>query len=161
MDKPSSRHANISGIFGESLILYWLSKHGFECARFDHTGIDILARNPDDARPMGISVKCRTRPKGKESDAFNFLSSDVKYLRKASEDFDCEPYVAIVADTADTIRVFITHLDDFLRLAPQKKHCYWGMRQKDLEAYIANEKVIYLTIKTYGIRWWPQTSKNT
>jgi len=32
--------------FGESLVLYWLSKHGFECAKVDHTGIDLIANNP-------------------------------------------------------------------------------------------------------------------
>jgi hypothetical protein len=39
----SSGHAKITGDFGESLILYWLSKYGFECALVDHTGIDIIA----------------------------------------------------------------------------------------------------------------------
>ena len=39
-----SRHSKIAGDFGETLILYWLSKYGFECALVDHTGIDIIAR---------------------------------------------------------------------------------------------------------------------
>jgi len=42
----SSRHSKIAGDFGEYLILYWLSKYGFECARVDYTGIDLIARNP-------------------------------------------------------------------------------------------------------------------
>ena len=42
----SSRHTKITGDFGETLVLYWLSKYGFECAPVDHTGIDIIARNP-------------------------------------------------------------------------------------------------------------------
>ncbi len=31
---------------GEPLVLYWLSKYGLECALVDHTGIDIIVRNP-------------------------------------------------------------------------------------------------------------------
>jgi hypothetical protein len=52
----SSRHSKITGDFAENLILYWLSKYGFECAKVDHTGIDLLARNPVNDELMGISV---------------------------------------------------------------------------------------------------------
>ena len=57
----SSRHAKITGNFGEALVLYWLSKRGFECANVDHTGIDIIARRPSSEEVLGISVKCRSR----------------------------------------------------------------------------------------------------
>ena len=57
----SSRHSKITGDFAESLVLYWLSKHGFESARVDHTGLDLLARNPRTNELMGISVKARSR----------------------------------------------------------------------------------------------------
>jgi Holliday junction resolvase-like predicted endonuclease len=60
----SSRHSKIAGDFGEALVLYWLSKSGFECANVDHTGIDIISRNPTTQKLMGISVKTRTRAKG-------------------------------------------------------------------------------------------------
>ena len=63
----STRHAKITGDFSESLILYWLSKYGFECALVDHTGIDIIARNPHTQELMGISVKSRSRNVGAES----------------------------------------------------------------------------------------------
>jgi hypothetical protein len=43
----SSRHSKITGDFGESIVLYLLSRHGFECARVDHTGIDLIARRPN------------------------------------------------------------------------------------------------------------------
>lgn len=62
----SSRHSKITGDFAEALVLYWLSKHGFECARVDHTGIDLIARNPHTAELMGISVKSRSRNPGTE-----------------------------------------------------------------------------------------------
>ena len=53
----STRHSKITGDFAEGLVLYWLSKHGFECARVDHTGMDLIARNPRNKELMGISVK--------------------------------------------------------------------------------------------------------
>ncbi|MEK7654536.1 MAG: hypothetical protein AAB345_04675 [Patescibacteria group bacterium] len=40
--KKASRHQKITGDFGEALVLYWLSKHGFESLKVDHTGIDIM-----------------------------------------------------------------------------------------------------------------------
>jgi hypothetical protein len=52
----SSRHSKIAGDFGEALVLYWLSKYGFECAQVDHTGIDLIARNPYRNEVMGISI---------------------------------------------------------------------------------------------------------
>ena len=39
----SSRHSKITGDFAEGLILYLLSKHGFESVRVDHTGIDLIS----------------------------------------------------------------------------------------------------------------------
>lgn len=53
----SSRHAKIAGDFGEVVVQYWLSKYGYECARVDHTGIDLIARKPHTNEVMGISVK--------------------------------------------------------------------------------------------------------
>jgi hypothetical protein len=35
----STRHSKITGDFAEALVLYWLSRDAFECARVDHTGI--------------------------------------------------------------------------------------------------------------------------
>ena len=62
----SSRHSKITGDFAERLILHWLSKYGFECAYVDHTGLDIIARNPSTDELMGISVKSRSRSAGDE-----------------------------------------------------------------------------------------------
>ena len=50
----SSRHSKIAGDFGEMIVLYYLSRYGFECARIDLTGIDLLARSPKERRPRGI-----------------------------------------------------------------------------------------------------------
>ena len=62
--EKSSRHAKIAGDFGEALVLYWLSRSGFECARVDHTGIDLIAKRPRSDELLGISVKTRSRVPG-------------------------------------------------------------------------------------------------
>ena len=51
----STRHAKITGDFGEAAVLYYLSSSGFECARVDHTGIDLIAR-------WGRSLSASVRP---------------------------------------------------------------------------------------------------
>ncbi len=78
----SSRHSKITGDFGEALVLYWLSKHGFECARIDRTGIDLIARNPHTSEVMGISVKGRSRNPGKEDTTVRIAKKIYKKLRK-------------------------------------------------------------------------------
>ena len=78
--KKSSRHSKLTGDFSEHLVLYWLSKYGFECARVDHTGIDLIACNPKTKERMGISVKSRCRYEGKEGQG---VRVDVKGLKHA------------------------------------------------------------------------------
>jgi hypothetical protein len=51
--KKSSRHSTITGDFAERLVLYWLTKYGFECAYGDHLRVDIIARNPNNKELMG------------------------------------------------------------------------------------------------------------
>ena len=64
----STRHSKITGDFGEAVVLYLLSRHGFECARIDHTGTDLIARRPNSTEVLGISVKSRSRQVGTEND---------------------------------------------------------------------------------------------
>jgi len=39
----SSNHAKLTGEFGEHLVLYWLSKNGYESVHAQYVGIDIIA----------------------------------------------------------------------------------------------------------------------
>src|ERR1051326_6079977 len=100
----STRHAKITGDFGEKMVLYWLSKYGFECALVDHTGIDIIARNPHTQEIMGISVKSRSRTKKAEQDYITIPNDNFIKVATACTAFGCAPYFAIVVDAGDTIR---------------------------------------------------------
>src|SRR3989338_7630563 len=92
----SSRHSKITGNFAENLVLYWLSKYGFECASVDHTGIDLIARNPHANELMGISVKSRCRNTGKEGQYVSIPKKNFDKAMKAAKAFGCVPYFAIV-----------------------------------------------------------------
>ena len=82
----SSRHAHITGKFAEALVLYWLSRDGFECASIDHTGIDLLARNCRTGKLMGISVKSRSRKKGTETGGRKLCKGGLQKNRQGLQD---------------------------------------------------------------------------
>jgi Holliday junction resolvase-like predicted endonuclease len=96
--KKSKMHSKITGEFGEHFILYWLSKRGFECVRVDHTGIDLIAKDPKDGRLLGISVKSRSRYSGTEGGNVNIPLGDLKKASDACDTFGCTPFFAIVVD---------------------------------------------------------------
>jgi Holliday junction resolvase-like predicted endonuclease len=151
----STRHSKIAGDFGEALVLYWLSKHGFECAKVDHTGIDIIARNPETNELMGIFVKSRTRNSGKEQDNVSIGNDNFTKIEAVCKAFECNPYFAIVVDAADTIRVFLLSADRLCELRPMgKRVSSWPMRDKDIDKYACDP-----TIKSFSFRsdighWW-------
>ncbi len=114
----STRHARIAGEFGEATVLYWLSKYGFECAFVDHTGIDIIARNPHTQEGMGISVKTRTKSDGYEEEHKSIPNDNFTNAKAACEAFDCVPYFPIVVDAGNTIRGFVLSMTHLLELFP-------------------------------------------
>jgi Holliday junction resolvase-like predicted endonuclease len=152
----STRHSKITGTFGEALLLYWLSKHGFECASVDHTGIDLIARNPHTHEIMGISVKSRSRALGTEEDYISIPNENFEKARKACEAFGCIPYFAIVADAADVISVFVISMAHLLELFPcGARVCAWKMSKGYIERYHADPAIIAFDFHTKTHRWWP------
>ncbi len=151
----STRHAKIAGNFGEAVVLYWLSKHGFECAMVDHTGIDIIARNPHTGELMGISVKSRSRNIGKEEEHVSIPNDNFAKVEAACRAFDCKPYFAIVVDAGETIRSFLLPQERLLALHPMGKTASsWTMKRKDIQAYEADPEVKTFTFRTGTGRWW-------
>lgn len=152
----SSRHPKIAGDFGESLVLYWLSKHGFECAKVDHTGIDLIAKNPHTNEVMGISVKSRTRAKGQENTSVNIVtkSGDFLKINAACEAFHCNPYFAIVVDSPDAVRVFIVSKPDLIELSGRKRNCYWRMSPHDLAQYAKHDRIRSFELQIKNGQWW-------
>ncbi|MDP2907177.1 MAG: hypothetical protein Q8O03_04515 [Nanoarchaeota archaeon] len=153
--KKSSRHSKITGDFSESLILYWLSKYGFECANVDHTGIDIIARNPHTNEVMGISVKGRSRNTGKEGTYVSIRNDNFEKIEKACKAFNCIPYFAIVVDEEDKIYAFILSMKELLRLFPKgRRVCAWKMNKKHITQYYNNPNIEIFEFDYKTHSWW-------
>lgn len=106
----SSNHAHITGDFAEHLILYWLSKNGYECVHIRHVGVDIIASK--DGKRLGISVKSRSRKEGQVDYSLTMTkpSSHIEKVEKTCASFGCEEYFAFVMDQGGKITVVITPL---------------------------------------------------
>jgi Holliday junction resolvase-like predicted endonuclease len=152
--RKCSNHKKIAGDYGESLVLYWLSKYGFESAKVDHTGIDLIANNPHTKEVMGISVKSRTRLDGKETESVTIYADDFEKIDVACEAFHCKPYFAIVVDAKDLIKVFIISKPDFLKLFPTKATSNWKMSKPYLERYAINKEIMSFEFQVKWGNWW-------
>jgi Holliday junction resolvase len=150
----SSRHSKITGDFAEAIILYWLSKHGFECARVDHTGMDIIARNPHTRDLIGISVKSRSRNPGTEETYVKIEESKASKLIVACNEFGCKPYFAIVVDAGTVIRCFIMTLKHVQKLCGARAYLGLGMKAADIERYNKDHKIISFEFQSTTRRWW-------
>jgi Holliday junction resolvase-like predicted endonuclease len=159
--KKSSRHSKITGDFAERLVLYWLSKYGFESAYVDHVGVDIIARNPNNNELMGISVKSRSRTVGSERVVIRIERSHFEKLERACTAFDCIPYLAIVVDAATTITVFIVSAKHFLKhFSPSAtRGAYWKMTAAALKQYEGDPEVRSFRFTAETLRWWSAAAK--
>jgi hypothetical protein len=153
-EDKSTRHPKIAGDFGEMLVLYWLSKNRFECTRVDHTGIDLIARNPHRKEIMGISVKTRTRTTGQERTDVTITAKDFEKVEASCEAFECLPYFAIVVDGNDLIRVFITTMSRVKYYFPPKPFSGWKMTTPFLARYAEDPQVMAFEFAIKQGNWW-------
>jgi Holliday junction resolvase-like predicted endonuclease len=158
--RKSSNHSKITGDFAEALVLYWLSKYGFECARVDHTGIDLIARNPTAPNDiMGVSVKSRSRTPHTADASITIPADSFTKAKKASDAFGCVPYFAIVVYAKETIRVFITSMTHFLEVCPvRQRGAYWKVSPQCLNKHLTDDKIMMFQFEAKTIRWWKQDS---
>ncbi len=151
----SSRHSKITGDFAERLILYWLSKHGFECALVDHVGLDIIARNPHTQEVMGISVKCRSRNAGTDGSSLSIPNDNLIKLDTACKAFNCTPYFAVVIDEADSITAFILSKVHLTSISPPGKEVIsWKMRKTSIALYEVDPEIKIFKFSTGTSNWW-------
>ena len=157
----SSRHQRIIGHFGEALLSNWLSRSGFEVTIVDHTGIDLVAYHPATNQRLGITVKSRTRPKGKEATAVNLLSyrkgkDDRRKVFDACAAFACEPWIAVYVETTVSADIYLTSLSNYDKRYRSRKNLTtdtWKMRPKDLLLYEADPKVKHIRVEFRADSW--------
>jgi len=153
--KKSSRHSKITGNFAENLILYWLSKYNFECANVDHTGIDIIAKNPRTKELMGISVKSRSRKEGTEGGYLGISNENFDKIKKACRAFNCVPYFALVIDEKDKIYCFILSVKRLLEMFPKGETLVaWKMGEKYLNKYYKDKEIKVFKFNYKTRSWW-------
>ncbi len=151
----SSRHSKITGDFAENMVLYWLSKNGFESAKVDHTGIDLIARNPITKELMGISVKSRSRDCTTEKLHLNIPNDNFEKMDVACEAFGCAPYFAIVVDIPGKINIFVLSQSRFLQLCPLGKTvAIWKMSDDYLEKYKNDQSIMNIELQYALLNWW-------
>jgi hypothetical protein len=154
MDK-STRHSKITGDFAETLVLYWLSKYGYECARVDHTGIDLIACSKDGSERMGISVKARSRYDGTEQESINLSPDGFDKARQSCRSFGCVPFYAILVDSVGGIRCFLLPLDHLEKIATGKGDGvrYWPMGESFLNDCRDEPKIRWFELRPVGSSW--------
>jgi hypothetical protein len=113
MSDYSSNHSKITGEFAENLVLYCLSKEGYECVMVRHIGIDIIASKG--GKSFGISVKSRSRKDYQTGPSFNKFTitkpkKHIQDIKKACLDFNCISFFAFVLDKEKSIDVVLTPL---------------------------------------------------
>ena len=153
--EKSSRHSKITGDFGEALVLYWLSRSGFECARTDHTGIDLIAKRPGSDERLGISVKSRSRVPGTEATSVNIgRPYDLAKVTAACNAFQCAPYFAIVVDAAPRILVFLLSKEHLEYLYPNRTGMIsWSMTADWVKVYMADSSILTLEFAIRSENW--------
>ena len=153
----SSRHPKIAGNFGEALVLYLLSKCGFECALVDHVGIDIIAATKGEK--MGISVKMRTRNKKNGPPKIVNIRrgtskkpGDFEKAENFCNDFGCNPYFAFVVDNdfANCFHIFISPLQHVKKLSgfenKDRKRPQWNVQENWRGKYQNDKDVLVIEI---------------
>ena len=154
--KKSPRHSKIAGDFGETMVMYWLSKYGYDVANVDFTGIDLIAYNNKTKRRLGISVKARTR---KRRQGYSSVTLPSKQELGVCKSFHCKPYLALVIDSIDdggasgAIRLYLLpwrEVEQQLRRSGQKS---FKMEKDYLNIYESSPQIKKITFN-YKIKDW-------
>jgi hypothetical protein len=131
----SSRHSKITGDFGEHLVLYYLSRYGFECARVDHTGIDILARTQNEHDPRGISVKTASRIETRAHKPSRIEFSDLEKAETACRAFNAIPYLAVVFDSIQKVFILLESTASLRQRFSGSKQMSFHFDEKTISTY--------------------------
>lgn len=124
-------------------------------ARIDHTGIDLIARNPHTNEVIGVSVKSRCRIAGREAELVSIPADNFQKAAAACKAFGCTPYFAIVVDAAERIRGFILPMSRLLTLCPPTvRGCYWKLTTRFLQQCADDPEIKAFDFQTRTGNWW-------
>jgi hypothetical protein len=157
----SFRHHKIIGDFGENLICNWLSRSGFEVTIIDHTGIDIVAYDPNTEKRLGKTVKSRTRTSSQEFSSVNLMSyqngkNDRDRVANACKAFAAEPWIAVYVEATGYAEIYLTSLSNYdskYRGNKQRAMDDWKMTKKNRKLYREDPEVKHIRIN-FSLHSW-------
>jgi hypothetical protein len=153
-EMKSSRHSKIAGDFGEMIVLYYLSRYGFECARIDHTGIDLLARSANESRPRGITVKTASRIDARKGKPSRQPLGLLDEATRACVPFNANPYLAIVFDGIERICILLQSVEDIRKEQAGSKTLSFRFRDADCIRYAQPDFSGMFIEMSVSIRSW-------
>ena len=107
LNENQTRAPKQIGDFGEALTTYTLIRKGFEVARVDHVGADLIAEK--DHHRFALSVKTRFyRAESRETRAVFITNDNLKKLKIFAEQFGMVPLLSFA---------FILVADDIMHIA--------------------------------------------
>ena len=157
--EKSTRHSKIIGNCGEALLCNWFSRSGFEVTLVDHSGIDIVAYHPATGRRLGITVKSRTRPKGREDSPVHILhknNNDRQKVLDACTAFGCIPWIGVYVESTHSADIYLLSLEHFdlaYRGSPERMVDVWKMGGKNAEKYATDPEVRHIHMDFNNISW--------
>lgn len=160
--EKSTRHSKITGDFGESLILYWLSRSGFESTLVDHTGIDIVAYQKETKKRFGISVKSRSRTVESSSTGMLISGDNYQKIIDSCVFFGCDvPSIAFIYDRpsedhAGQIDVYFLSLESLDKYYPNfksGKDFAFSITHDSINKYQDDESIRKIVFKYNMMHW--------
>ena len=153
--EKSERHSKITGDFGESLILYFLSKSGFEVLFVDYCGIDLIAFNKKSKKRIGISVKSRSKKVETKDKGLLVIGKNFQKIMNACKYFDSMPYISFVIDVPGedsngNIYLYLMSLETLLKYYPafgKNKSFTFSMSLENIKKYEIDKDISKLKFK--------------
>jgi len=161
--KKSTRHNKIAGDFGEEIILYFLSKHGFEVISVDHTGIDLIGCNKNNNNQrIGISIKSRTRNSNHLNDNPLVKGNNYDKIKNACDFFMCDPWIGFCIDRVmqndkGEIRIILMSLSTLDEYQPNFKYgkdINFSMSDKSIKKYEKDNNIYNLVFDYKLLNWF-------
>ena len=109
---------------------------------------------------MGISVKSRSRNDGKDGQYVAIVTKDqFAKMHEACRDFSAIPWFAVLVDSGDVTRLFMTSYEHMAELfPPSETRISFKVNDKWLNNHRNDDQMIFYETKNKVINWWGKSS---
>ncbi len=157
----SRRRTEFLGEYAVALVANRLCEDGFSVTRVGHMNLDLLARDPQTGRRLGIIVRAETRGDGKEEDPVNvFATDDREKVLATCEAFGVEPWIAVYVETKTGADLYITSLEQFwAEYATDGPVAAWQTTDDFRADYETDPYVLHLHMSLDLEGWWTDEAR--